>query len=556
MNSLWVLLWWVVIVVVGYWVYARHVAKNIFGVDSNRATPAKMYMDGVDFMPANKNVLYGFQLNSIAGAAPIIGPIVALQWGWLPALLWLGLGVFFIGWLHDFSSAMVSVRSDGQTFGAISYKLISPRARKILLTFVYFYLLLIACAFGHIITSGLSANSALPFPMLVIIAVAFLVGHLIYKAKFNILATTAIAIVLIFGSIYLGTVWNMKFSYDVMLICVLIFGYFSSILPVWRFIQPYNYASVYVVYFGIIAGVVGILIGAKPMTLPAITTWSIGMGPLWPLLFVTIACGAISGWHSLVSSTATSRQLENELDIRPVTAGSMFAEFTIAIIAVVVCATAFADKAEYVKQVGNPVGIFVGGLGSAMTSLGLPEAYAKALAGAMLIILALTVVNLVFRFMKVASAELMGDVIGVAKNPHVATIFALVVTWVLIKTGTWLYIWVLFGGANQLMASLALLLVTLFLVQGAKNYKVAIYPMFFMYVTTVCALFYTAFFKLIPGALSGNLTGAKMFGNLLAAAVAIVLIICALILAYDGWKAFKKYKAGEVEAPAQAEAAT
>jgi carbon starvation protein len=114
MNSLWVLLWWVVIVVVGYWVYARHVAKNIFGVDPNRATPAKMYMDGVDFMPAQKNVLYGFQLNSIAGAAPIIGPIVALQWGWVPALLWLGLGVFFIGWLHDFSSAMVSVRTTGK----------------------------------------------------------------------------------------------------------------------------------------------------------------------------------------------------------------------------------------------------------------------------------------------------------------------------------------------------------------------------------------------------------------------------------------------------------
>jgi carbon starvation protein len=556
MNSLWVLVWWVVIVVLGYWVYARHVAKNIFGVDPNRATPAKMYMDGVDFMPANKNVLYGFQLNSIAGAAPIIGPIVALQWGWLPALLWLGLGVFFIGWLHDFSSAMVSVRSDGQTFGAISYKLISPRARKILLTFVYFYLLLIACAFGHIVTSGISGNAALPFPMLVIIAVSFLVGHLIYKAKFNIIWTTIIAIVLIFGSIYAGTVWNMKFSYNLVLICVLIFGYFSSILPVWRFIQPYNYSSVYVVYFGIIAGVIGILIGAKPMTLPAVTTWSIGMGPLWPLLFVTIACGAISGWHSLVSSTATSRQLESELDIRPVTAGSMFAEFTISIIAVVVCATAFADKAEYIKQVGNPVGIFVGGLGGAITSLGLPEAFAKALAGAMLIILALTVINLVFRFMKVASAELLGDAISIAKNPHIATIFALIVTWVLIKTGTWLYIWVLFGGANQLMASLALLLVTLFLVQASKNYKVAIYPMFFMYITTVGALFYTAFFKLIPGAISGQLTGAKMFGNLLAAAVAIVLIICALILAYDGLKAFKKYKAGEVTAPAEAQKAT
>ncbi len=558
MNSLWVLLWWVVIVVVGYWVYARHVAKNIFGVDANRATPAKMYMDGVDFMPANKNVLYGFQLNSIAGAAPILGPILALQWGWLPALLWLGLGVFFIGWLHDFSSAMISIRSDGQTFGAISYKLISPRARKILLTFVYLYLLLIACAFGNVCAGGISGNPALPFPMLVIIAVAFLVGHLIYKAKFSIIWTTVIAIVAIFLSIYLGTLWNWKLSYNVAMVCVLIFGYFSSILPVWRFIQPYNYSSVYVVYFGIIAGVIGVLIGAKPMTLPAIGSWSIGIGPLWPLLFVTIACGAISGWHSLVSSTATSRQLENEMDTRPVTAGSMFAEFTIAIIAVIVCATAFADKAAYIDKLkaAGPVAIFVGGLGNAITTLGLSEAYAKALAGSMIIILALTVVNLVFRFMKVASAELLGDAIPVAKNPHVATIFALVVTGVLIKTGTWQYIWVLFGGANQLMASLALLLVTLFLVQASKSYKVVIYPMFFMYITTVCALFYTSFFQLIPQAFSGQLAGAKVFGNLLAAALAIVLIICALVLAYDGWKAFKKLRAGAVAAPAEAQKAT
>jgi carbon starvation protein len=551
MNSLWVLLWWIVIVILGYWVYSRHVAKNVFGVDPNRATPAKMYMDGVDFMPANKNVLYGFQLNSIAGAAPIIGPIVALQWGWLPALLWLGFGVFFIGWLHDFSSAMVSIRSDGETFGAISYKLISPRARKILLTFVYFYLLLIACAFGHVITKGISGNAALPFPLLVVIAVAFLVGHMVYKAKVNIIGTTILAIVLIFVAIGLGNVWQIPLSYDVVLICVLIFGYFSSILPVWRFIQPYNYSSVYVVYFGIIAGVIGILIGHKPMTLPAFTGWTTPIGPLWPLLFVTIACGAISGWHSLVSSTATSRQLENELDVRPVTGGAMFAEFTISIIAVIVCATAFADKAAYLEKVKNPVGIFVGGLGGAVTSLGIPESYAKALAGMMIIILALTIVNLVFRFMKVATAELMGDAIGIAKNPHLGTIVALVITWVLIKTGTWLYIWVLFGGANQLMASLALLLVTLFLLQKAKNYKYAIYPMFFMYVTTVCALFYTAFFKCLPAALAGK----KVFGNLFAGAVAVLLIICALILAYDGWKAFKRLKSGAAAEPAEAEKA-
>jgi carbon starvation protein len=238
------------------------------------------------------------------------------------------------------------------------------------------------------------------------------------------------------------------------------------------------------------------------------------------------------------------------MDVRPVTGGAMFAEFTIAVIAVIVCATAFADKAAYIAQLSNPVGIFVGGLGGAITSLGLPTSYASALAGMMIIILALTIINLVFRFMKVASAELLGDAWAVAKNPHVATIVALIITYVLIKTGTWLYVWVLFGGANQLMASLALLLVTLFLVQKAKNYKIAIYPMFFMYATTVCALFYTAFFKLIPAAMAGK----KVFGNLFASGVAILLIILALLLAYDGWKAFKRYRAGEpAEAPAEAE---
>ena len=551
MNSLWVLVFWAIVVFFGYWVYAKWAEKKAFEVNPDRATPAKMYMDGVDFMPANKNVLFGFQLNSIAGAAPIIGPIVALQWGWVPAVLWLGFGVFFIGWLHDYSSAMVSIRNDGDTFGALGYKLISPRARKILLTFIYFYLLLIATAFGHVITKGVSGNAALPFPLLVIIAVAFFVGHMIYKAKVNIITTTIIAIVAIFVAIWLGTVWNIKLSYTTVLICVLIFGYFSSILPVWRFIQPYNYSSVYVVYFGIIAGIIGIIIGHKPMTLPAFTSWGIGMGPLWPLLFVTIACGSVSGWHSLVSSTATSRQIENELDVRPVTAGAMFAEFTIAIIAVIVCATAFADSAAYIAKVSNPVGIFVGGLGGAITSLGLPVSYAKALAGMMIIILALTIINLVFRFMKVATAELLGDAIGIAKNPHIATIVALIITFVLVKTGTWLYVWVLFGGANQLMASFALLLVTLFLVQKSKNYKVAIYPMFFMYATTVCALFYTSFFKLIPAAFAGK----KVFGNLFAAAVAILLIVLAIILAYDGWKAFKRHKAGASAAPAEAEEA-
>jgi carbon starvation protein len=552
MNSLWVLLWWVAIVIVGYFVYARWASRKVWEADPNRATPAKMYMDGVDFMPANRNVLFGFQLNSIAGAAPIIGPIVALQWGWLPAMLWLGLGVLFIGWLHDYSSAMISVRQDGETFGAISYKLISPRARLILLAFIYFYLLLVAGAFLNICTTGLVGDASLPFPMLVTVGVGFLVGYMIYKAKVSIITTTVLAIALIFVAIGVGPYLPIKISYTVMLALVCIFAYFSAILPVWMFIQPYNYASVYVVYFGIICGIIGILAGAKPLTLPVFTGWSTPVGPLWPLLFVTIACGAISGWHSLVNSTATSRQIENEVDVRPVSAGAMFTEFTIGIIALIVCATAFADSAGYLEALGKsgPVGIFSTALGGAIGVLGIPASYAKSVSGAMLIILALTVVNLVFRFMKVATIELAGDKIGIAKNHHVATIAALIIAFILVRTGSWLYIWILFGGANQLMAGLALLLVTLFLVIKGKNYKIVIYPMFFMYVTTVAALFYMVFWNFLPKI--GQVSGGKLVGYVFSTGLGIVLIVLALILAWDGYKAFKKYKAEYGKVPEEA----
>jgi carbon starvation protein len=551
MNSLWVLVFWVIIVIVGYWGYARWASRRVYEADPKKATPAKMYMDGVDFMPANKNVLFGFQVNSIAGAAPIIGPIVALQWGWLPAMLWLGLGVLFIGWLHDYSSAMVSIRHEGETLGAISYKLISPRARGILLAFIYFYLLLVAGAFLHIITSGLVGDPTVPFPMLVVVGIAFLVGYMIYRAKVNIIATTILAIVVIFAAIGVGNYLQIKASYTVMLTCICIFAYFSAVLPVWMFIQPYNYASVYVVYFGIICGVIGILVGAKPLTLPAFTGWSIPLGPLWPLLFVTIACGSISGWHSLVNSTATSRQIEAETDVRPVSAGAMFTEFTIGIIALIVCATAFADSAGYLQALGKgPVGIFKVSLGAAIGVLGIPASYAKSISSCMILILALTVINLVFRFMKVATIELLGDKIGIAKNHHVATIAALIIAFVLVKTGSWLFIWVLFGGANQLMAGLALLLVTLYLLTKGKNYKIAIYPMFFMYVTTVAALFYMVFWKFFPTI--GKVSGGKAVGYVFSAGLGIVLIILAVILAWDGYKAFQKFKAEYGKAPAEA----
>jgi len=236
----------------------------------------------------------------------------------------------------------------------------------------------------------------------------------------------------------------------------------------------------------------------------------------------------------------------------------MFAEFTIAIIAVIVCATAFADSAAYIAKVSNPVGIFVGGLGGAITSLGLPVSYAKALAGMMIIILALTIINLVFRFMKVATAELLGDTWSVAKNPHVATIVALIITFVLVKTGTWLYVWVLFGGANQLMASLALLVVSVWLVSQRRNATFTLIPMVFMFATTVGALCYTSYSLLskvrASAAGGGELSAGDMIGNVLMAIIAIFLVIAALLLAYDGLRALIRLRRAppteEASAPA------
>ncbi len=603
MNSLFVLLFWAVIVLVGYWGYARWADRNVFKTDPKRATPAKMYMDGVDFMPANRNVLFGFQLNSIAGAAPIIGPIIALQWGWVPALLWLGLGVLFIGWVHDYSSAMISMRSDGATFGALSHNLISPRARKILLTFVYFYLLLIAAAFGNVIASVLSKVSWVAFPMLVIVGVALLVGQLIYRSKVDILLTTGIAIVLIFGAIAVAK-WvpiNLDFiavkgtwfsEMGWFLIAVLVFGYFSSILPVWRFIQPFNYSSVYVVYFGIIIGIIGIFIGGvggQTMTMPAfISFFGPKSWPLWPMMFVTIACGAISGWHSLVSSTGTSRQLESEKDARPVAAGAMFSEFTISIIAVILCATAFTSLGAYKMGLGNPAIFFGKGIAGAITTVfgGGPGSYMASTGWVfglcMIIILALTIVNLVFRFMKIATSELLGEALPIAKNGHIATLVALVLTFILVSTGSFRYIWVLFGGANQLMAGLALLLITLWLAREKKGTAMSGIPFIFMYITTICALAYSAYRLILgvfaassgyaavkamsdgAGALTGGVfgnpfaaqmakaakaaSGGTVFGNLFAAALSVVLIIAALILAYDGIKAYGRFKAAKAEA--------
>lgn len=555
MNSVFVLVLAFVVAIIGYRGYARYIDTKIMKADPKRATPASMYMDGVEFMPTSKNVLFGYQFKSIAGAGPIIGPIIAIQWGWLPALLWILLGTFFIGWVHDYSSAMIAMRNDGASFGGLSYRLISPRARLILLSFIYFYLLLIAGAFGNVVVSTAINLKSAPMAWLFLTIGGILAGQMIYRWKKDIILTTVITVIIALIGIYFGKVLpsdvalgeSLANSRVLWTIAALVFCYFAAVLPIWRFALPVNYVASYIVFLGLLFGIIGIVILRPDFTLPAVTDFSIKIGPVWPIMFVTIACGAISGWHSIVSSSGTARQLESELDARPVGAGVMFVEMLLAVFALIIAGTIYASPAEYGAAVAKgPGGVFAAGVAKFLSVLGMPLELGRSYGSVMMIVLAITIMQLVMRFMRIATSELLGEVSPIFKNAHIGTFVACVLTAVLVLTGWWQYLWVLFGGANQLMASLALMLITAWLMSEGKSSAWTFYPMIFMFITTIAALLYTSY-SLLSKVVEGSVKGEALIGNTLMGVVGFFLVIASVILVVEGFKAFGRFRAAKVQ---------
>jgi carbon starvation protein len=570
MNALLVLLLSCAAIVIGYGWYAKRIDQSIMQPDDHKATPAKMYMDGVDFTPTNRNVLFGYQFKSIAALGPITGPIVAVQYGWLPALIWVLLGTFFIGWVQDYASIMVGVREEGQSFGALSYRLISPRARTLLLVFIYFYLWLIMGAFGVQIGFGLLTQATVPLGVLAAIGLGVLAGQMTYRWRQDIILTTVITVALAFVGIYLGTLPGVQSFFNIILgrgadgtgtpptlflavdqakfvgsLAVVLICYFGGVLPIWRWAQPINYVCFWIVLLGIAGGLLGLVIWHPGMgDFPAFTSFNPGPGPLWPILFVTVACGAISGWHSLVSSSGSARQLEKESDALFVGGGSMFLEMFFAIIAFLTATVALGGFSQYKEVLAkSPATVFAAGLAAFMNKWGLPTDLGNAYGGVFLVLMGLTIMYLVVRFMRVASAEALGDRFPALRSVHVGTIIALVFTLALIWLVPFLQIWVLFGAANQLMASLALLLISLWLLSKGKQYGWAFWPFVFMFITTMAALLwniYSALLVKLPKA-----TGQAFVAQLIIGIVAIVLFVAALILAIDGLRALSSARAGK-----------
>lgn len=576
----------IVVVVLGYRYYAKRVDQDIIQADPKRATPATMFNDGVDFMPASGSVLFGYQFKSIAALGPIVGPITAIQFGWLPSILWLLVGVFFIGWVQDYASSMLAMRSEGMTMGGLSYKFISPRARSLLLSFMYIYLLLIMGAFGALI-APLLAGATVPIGFLILVVAGVLAGQMTYRWKQDLGLTTAVTVAIALFGIWLGTTqgaqdvvgWinglagnpetgvlftrpleygDVTWSTFFWAIVMLGFCYLGSVLPIWRFAQPVNYTSFWFVILGIVGSIIGIFVATfngavnTSFEIPAfVTAFQPHLGPIWPLLFVTISCGAVSGWHSLVSTSGTARQLEKETDALPVAGGAMYTEAVLGVLSVVFAATIGVaagkyDPAAQYKLVAGAGGVFAGGMAKFLNVLGIPENLGGAVGSIFLVVMALTVMQLVLRFMRVASAELLGDKIPAFKNAHVGSLVAVLLTLFLISFGFWQHIWVLFGGSNQLFAGMALLLVSIWLARQSKPSSWSFWPGMFMYVTTVAALLYTAVYNSIwKGILQAGeeATAGTTIGNLVTGAFGLYMVIAAVILFMDGIKSFNEAKA-------------
>ncbi len=562
----------VIVYLIAYFVYAKRYDRNVWKPDPKATTPAHMYMDGVEFFPSSKYVLYGFQFKGIAGAAPIVGPWVALNFGWLPALIWILLGNFFIGWIHDYGALFASVRSEGKTLGPLTYELISPRARSCLMGFLLFYLITIAAAFGHVCSIHFNGHSgSLLFTIFVVIA-GIISGLLLYKLKVHIGATTIIGIIIMIIGLYLSAVvvpFTVSYDWGLFITCIICF--ISAILPIIWFAQPTNYMAFYPCIVGIILLLIGEL--ASPITgvvipaesPPLTENWyypSFAVGPIWPMLCVSIACGAISGWHSLVSTSGSARQLDLETDALPIGAGSMLTEGLLALTslgAYMVITTSEVETAlgpgKWGAHTAFPYGASKAVAPLFMTTWDNP--LLKTFFSAFIVLYAITVLQLVIRFWRLALTEVTAArpalrfVIG---NKYVGSALGLAIGAAFAWTGAWSNLWTMFGGSNQLMAGLALLLVTIYLANVKKPTKYNLGPAIFMIITCLLALIWETgiFFNAINTAIATGDPTKYIWGarrpaaevqlafNAVFGIVTLILFILGIIVSYEGFKALSR----------------
>ncbi|MFA5114717.1 MAG: carbon starvation protein A [Candidatus Omnitrophota bacterium] len=500
----------------GYRYYARRI-ERLWGVDSKRATPAFSKYDSVDYIPAkNWLVLFGHHFSSISGAGPVIGPVIAvIFWGWLPALLWVVFGTIFIGGVHDFGSLITSVREGGSSVADISRHVISRRTKVIFSLFLWLTLLLIVAVFAYLCADTFVKEPRIVLPSLGLIPVAIIVGHLIYNLRLNTGIATILGLVCICGLMFAGNRYTVQLDARIWVIVLLTYCYFASILPVNILLQPRDYLSSFFLFFGVACGYLGLLLTSPRLTMPAYQGWHSEGGYLWPALFVTVACGALSGFHSLIASGTSSKQLANERQAKRIGYGGMVAEALVAILAIVVTAALFngsSGPAQALKSLG-PINIF--GRGYGIVARPILGSHGHFIAIIILNIFILTTLDTATRIQRYITEELFG-----IKNRYISTLIIVVLGAGLALSGKWSRIWLAFGASNQLVAALALFVISCWLLLKNKTAGFTLWAAFAVLVTTVAALV---------------LGGIRYFTqkDIVLLAITLLLLVLAGLMLYD-----------------------
>ncbi|MFH1467897.1 MAG: carbon starvation protein A [Pseudomonadota bacterium] len=534
MSSAALLLVALVALVAGYRFYGGRVARWL-GVDPSVPTPAHRLQDGVDYLPARRAVLLGHHFASIAGAAPIIGPVTALAFGWGPVFLWIVVGGIFMGAVHDFASLMASLRHDGKSIGEIIEARLGFVGRTLFLVFSWTTLVLVVAVFSIVVAKTFVQVPAAATASVLFIGLALAFGVAVYRLRVPLLPASIVGVVLLFGSIWAGTVWPLALSFDLWIGVLLAYVFVASVTPVNILLQPRDYLNSFLLYAMMLLGVAGVLWARPALQAPMFTSWRAeNLGALFPVLFVTVACGAISGFHSLVSSGTTAKQLDSEADAQPVGYGSMLVESLLAVLALI--AVAFLSHADYVsflgKDGGGPVAAFSSGLGQLIGTLGLPAEGATSFVALAVSAFALTSLDTATRLSRFAFQELFeprrraeapaasGGLGVIVRNRFFATTFSVTAAGALAWSGSWKQIWPIFGSANQLLAALALLAVSVWLAHRARRNLFVLIPMVIMYVVTLTSLVQLAWHHLLEAG-----------GSLVLGITAVSLLAVALVLA-------------------------
>ncbi len=542
--------------IVAYHTYGRWLARKIFVLDANAEVPSQQLRDDIDFVPTRKEVIFGHHFTSIAGTGPIVGPAIAVFWGWLPALLWVVFGSIFIGAVHDFGALVVSLRNRGQTVGEVAGRIIAPRAKVLFLLVLFFALTVVLAIFGLVIASIFKLYPESVLSVWIAMPVAIAIGFWVFRFGGSLLAPSLLALGILYGAIYLGTIFPITVPASwgnptiVWTGILFVYCFFASVLPVWVLLQPRDFINSHQLIVALallvggmfVAGVQGSadLIGSAP----AIATQvPIDAPPLWPFLFITIACGAVSGFHCLVSSGTTSKQVANEHDAQYVAYGAMLLEGALAVIVILACCAgvgmgkfsrqadgsyeAVVDSAG--KQLtgqaawaarydsggswssfdlGDKVGAFVEGGANFLSALGISLQLSIAIIAVLVACFAATTLDTATRLQRYVVQELAAEFrIAPLANKYMATLFAVVLALLLalmrgpaLADGTLrpygtggLYLWPLFGATNQLLAGLALMVTVFYLARRNKPIWFALVPMLIMIVMPIWALGWQVF---------------------------------------------------------------